>query len=90
MLLILVLIGVIGCMHILICSTYCVCRGKVQKPELSDVAKAAKIKKEKKDALANIDINNIAGKTSMQYVRDTFSTAISILLLHNLVVAYSY
>ena len=46
-------------------------RGKVQKPELSDVAKAAKIKKEKKDALANIDINNIAGRSSyMHYVTD--------------------
>jgi len=30
------------------------------------VAKVQKIKKEKKDALANIDINNIAGKTFSQ------------------------
>lgn len=39
------------------------CRGKVgRKSDLTDVSRPLKPEKEKKDALANIDINNFASK----------------------------
>lgn len=40
-----------------------------KKTEISDVSKTVKTEKEKKDALANIDINNIAGKKKKFHFR---------------------
>lgn len=38
------------------------CRSKAKKPETSEASKVAKAEKDKKVALANIDINNYASK----------------------------